>query len=269
MPINLRSLFVPVQPTVKQSSNKVSYHEFLPNPDLQNYIYCYWQLSAPESQEQDFIYRVVSDGCIDIFFDLNTPQENFVMGFCKKHTEFQLENSFNYIGIRFLPTAFPRIFNVSASELSNRSQYLNAVVPETAAFIASNFHSALQMQQIHELLDTHFIQLLKDITIKPDARLYDAIAIILKNHGVVNVEKELDTGISLRQLRRLFGFYIGTTAKTFSKVVRFQNMLCPKPSTQRSLENKLFYGAGYYDQAHFIKEFKNLYGATPGKALER
>jgi len=269
MSINLRALFIPLQPTVEQSSDDVSYYEFHPHLGLQSYIYCYWQLNTRTPLQQKFTYRVVADGCIDIFFDLDTPKENFVMGFSRKYTEFRLENSFNYIGIRFLPTMFPRIFNISAEEVSNRSEYLDAVVPKTASFITNHFHRELQTHQIKQLLDAHFMDLISSITVEPDTRLYDAIEIILRKDGVLNIEKDLDTGISPRQLRRLFEFYIGDTAKTFSKVVRFQNILRAKPSKQSLRENKLFYGAGYYDQSHFIKEFKNLYGVTPGKAFGR
>ena len=102
-----------------------------------------------------------------------------------------------------------------------------------------------------------------------DTRLYNAIEIILNNYGVIDIEKDLDTGISPRQLRRLFEYYIGDTAKTFSQVVRFQNILKAKPSSQSLRQNKMFYENGYYDQAHFIKEFKNFYGVTPSKAFGR
>ena len=107
-----------------------------------------------------------------------------------------------------------------------------------------------------------------DCAFDNDTRLYDAIAIILKNYGVLNIEKDLNTGISPRQLRRLFKYYIGDSAKTFAKVVRFQNILRAKPSKQSLQQNKLFY-EGYYDQAHFIKEFKNFYGVTPGVVYGR
>lgn len=86
---------------------------------------------------------------------------------------------------------------------------------------------------------------------------------------MVDIENDLNTGISSRQLRRLFDFYIGDTAKTFSKVVRFQNILRANPSSQSLRQNKLFFDVGYYDQAHFIKEFKNFYGVTPSKAFGR
>ncbi len=264
---NIRNFYTPIQPTVKQASENVIYFEFLPAIELQNFIYCYWQLKTTKELSEQFNYRVVADGCIDIFFKLNNPDNNFVMGFCKNYTEFPLENTFNYIGIRFLPTMFPQLFNISASEISNRFEQLSSVVPETASFISENFHHKLTISEIKALLDNYFFQLIAKADFDNDSRLYGAMEIILKNAGLVDIEKDLNTGISSRQLRRLFEFYIGDTAKTFSRVVRFQNILRAKPSKQSLRKNKLFFDVGYYDQAHFIKEFKNFYGVTPTQAF--
>ncbi|WP_346770839.1 DUF6597 domain-containing transcriptional factor, partial [Flavobacterium filum] len=117
---NIRRLYRPVQPTVKQAGQNVSYREVSPDDTISNIIYCYWELKTNERLNDPFTYRVVADGCIDIFFQLDNPSENFVMGFCKKYTEFPLDNYFHYIGIRFLPTMFPALFKVNAKELSNR-----------------------------------------------------------------------------------------------------------------------------------------------------
>lgn len=266
---NIRNLYTPIQPTVKQTAENVTYREFLPADTLQSFIYCYWELKTSQPLEEAFNYRVVADGCIDIFFALNNPTENFVMGFCREYTEFELDNSFHYVGVRFLPTMFPQLFKVDASELSNRYEHLSAVIPETANYISDRFSQALSLTEIKERLDSWFNHLIADADFDSDNRLYEAIHIILHKSGVLNIQKDLKTGISPRQLRRLFRFYIGDTAKTFSQVVRFQNILRAKPSTQSLKENKLFFDVGYYDQAHFIKEFKNFYGVTPSKAFGR
>jgi AraC-like DNA-binding protein len=241
----------------------------MPHLGLKDYIYCYWQLKTTHILQHEFNYRVVADGCIDIFFDLNAPQESYVMGFCKKYTEFTLEKNFNYVGVRFLPAMFPCIFKVDAAELSNHFEHLSAVTPKTAAFVTGNFTAPLSQRRINELFDGYFMRLLADTVVDPDPRLYNAISVILENFGVLDIERDLDTGISSRQLRRLFEFYIGDTAKTFSKIVRFQNILRAKPSIQSLRQDKLFYDAGYFDQAHFIKDFKNLYGVTPTNAFGR
>jgi len=191
------------------------------------------------------------------------------MGFCKKYTEFPLGRTFNYIGVRFLPTMFPQLFKVNASELSNHFKNLCSVVPHTAKFIANNFSIGQDANDIKLLLDNYFTEHISKVKFDYDNRLYEAINIILKNFGVLNVETDLNTGISPRQLRRLFEFYIGDSAKTFSQVVRFQNILRAKPSSQSLRQNKLFFDVGYYDQAHFVKEFKNFYGVTPSKAFGR
>lgn len=265
----IRQLYKPLQPTVKQSADNVTYTEFLPEIRLQKFIYCYWQLKTTQKLTEQFNYRVVADGCIDIYFELDNPKENYVMGFCRKFTEFPLDNSFNYVGVRFLPTMFPQLFKINATELSNRYEHLHSVVPHLSSFISTRFNQTQQREDIKTLLDNHFLELIAKTTFDNDNRLYGALEIILKNFGVVEIEKDLNTGISPRQLRRLFEFYIGDTAKTFSNVVRFQNILKAKPSNQSLRKNKLFFDVGYYDQSHFIKEFKNFYGVTPSKAFGR
>ncbi len=266
---NIRQLYRPVQPTVKQTGQSVSYREVSPDDRLSNIIFCYWELKTNERLQDPFTYRVVADGCIDIFFQLDKPSENFVMGFCKKYTEFPLDNSFHYIGVRFLPTMFPTLFKVDAKELSNRFERLEVVVNETSKFIADNFSARDDFLKIKLKFDAYFISAIENANTLLDSRFQNALNIILKNFGVVNIQSDLDIGLSQRQLRRNFEYYVGDTAKTFSQVVRFQNILNTKPSIQSLRQNKIFFDLGYYDQAHFIKEFKNFYGVTPSKAFGR
>jgi AraC-like DNA-binding protein len=245
----------------------VEYNELLPDLRLQPYLFCYWQLHTVMPLQEPFMYRVVADGCIDVFFDLHTPVENFVMGFCKNYTAFHLENSFHYLGVRFLPSMFPLFFQVNAADLSNRFAPLNEVIPATARFIAQNFHPGLSWEDCKQLFDAYFLRHLEAQSFGVDTRLYEAIEIILAKAGVLHIEKDLNIGLSPRQLRRLFEFYIGDSAKTFSQVVQFQQILRAQASPQHVKTDKIYYDHGYYDQAHFIKAFKNFYGVTPNQVF--
>lgn len=265
----LRSLYLPIQPSISPAQTALQYRELWPDARLQNYIYCYWQLKTSQVLTEPFLYRVVADGCIDLFFDLNHSAENFVMGFCKNYTEFPLENQFNYVGVRFLPGQFPLLFRVHAADLSNRFEGMQAVVPELARFINSHFEAELNLENCKSLFDGYFIQqLAQQNAPAPDPRLQEALHLILQKSGVLSIEKDLNIGVSPRQLRRLFEQYIGDSAKTFSQVVRFQHILQAKPSLQSLKNNQLFLDHAYYDQAHFIKAFKNFYGLTPGQAFQ-
>lgn len=217
--------------------------------------------------EQSFVYRVVSDGCIDIFFNHNHTEENFIMGFCRKYTEFPIGKTFSYIGIRFLPSAFPLLFGINAKVLSDRSQDLSGVLPKLSNWISKEIKPSLSFETVIQLLNKKLTALVLNQSIHFDGRFFKALHLIFEKRGFLDMEKELDTGLSSRQLRRIFNYYIGTTAKTFSNVVRFQYILNADPSQQRLKDDKMYFDVGFFDQAHFIKNFKTFYGVTPSQAF--
>lgn len=264
---NIKKYYRPIQPTVKTESEKITYEEIRPTKEIEDFVYCFWQLKTQKKLDKPFVYQVVSDGCIDIFFDHKQPADNFVMGFCRKYTEFPVGKEFDYIGIRFLPAVFSLLFGVNAEALSNQSQELNKVLPNFSDWIGTTIKPLALFEEIAQTLNKKLITLLKQQELYCDQRFLDALIIIVQKNGHLNTEKELNTGISPRQLRRIFKFYIGTTAKSFSNVVRFQYILNTKPSKQTLKENKLYFDVGFFDQAHFIKNFKTFYGVAPSEAF--
>ena len=68
-----------------------------------------------------------------------------------------------------------------------------------------------------------------------------------------------DFGVSARQLRRLTQHHLGLSPKDFSRIVRFQQVL----RAMKSNHNAAVWLDHYYDQPHFIREFKKLTGHTP------
>jgi len=68
-------------------------------------------------------------------------------------------------------------------------------------------------------------------------------------------------------LERQFRAHVGLTPKQFLRTMRFQYLLkCIQQTPDTSL-TRLAYETGYYDQAHFIHEFKQLAGITPTQYL--
>lgn len=263
----IRSHYKPIQPTVKADNGKIVYKEIVPNEKIEHFVYCFWQLKSQKKLNQPFIYRVVSDGCIDIFFEHFQPSENFVMGFCRKYTAFPIGKTFDYIGIRFLPAAFPLFFGVNAKTLSNQSQKLINILPNFSNWLSSNISPANSLETIANHINKKLISIFEEQNFQYDQRFFNSLNVIFQKNGFLNTEKELNTGLSTRQLRRIFNYYVGTTAKTFSNVVRFQYILNAKPSKQSLKENKLYFDFGFFDQAHFIKNFKSFYGVTPSEAF--
>jgi AraC-like DNA-binding protein len=68
--------------------------------------------------------------------------------------------------------------------------------------------------------------------------------------------------LGIKQFERIFSKYVGVNPKKFASIVRFQNVLQTNSKGKRRLSQIAVYN-GYYDQSHFIHDFKSLTGLTP------
>ena len=97
---------------------------------------------------------------------------------------------------------------------------------------------------------------------EPDKLVLAALALIHKSKGNIRIKdlvQQLHTSQS--PLEKRFRAAVGASPKKFSSIVRLKNLLQQFPKTGSLTE--LGYEAGFYDQAHFIKEFKAFTGDTP------
>lgn len=76
------------------------------------------------------------------------------------------------------------------------------------------------------------------------------------------------SGISERYIQKLCLQHVGLSPAALVAVVRFNRSLRLVLDTPASL-TAVAYDAGYYDQAHFIKEFRKFTGITPSEARQR
>jgi AraC-like DNA-binding protein len=97
---------------------------------------------------------------------------------------------------------------------------------------------------------------------EPDEMVLTALALIHKSKGTIRITdlmKELN--ISQSPLEKRFRQAVGTSPKKFASIVRMKHAIQQK-TTSNSF-TALSYELGFYDQAHFIKEFKIFTGETP------
>ena len=71
-----------------------------------------------------------------------------------------------------------------------------------------------------------------------------------------------------RQLERRFIKQIGISPKQLGKVIRLQTALKMLLNQQSESFTKIAYESEYYDQAHFIKDFREFTGTNPKEFLE-
>jgi AraC-like DNA-binding protein len=97
---------------------------------------------------------------------------------------------------------------------------------------------------------------------EPDKLVLAALALIHKNKGNIKISGLMEQlHVSQSPLEKRFRQAVGTSPKKFASIVRFKNAI--HQYDPASTLTKLSYEAGFYDQAHFIKEFKTFTGETP------
>lgn len=121
----------------------------------------------------------------------------------------------------------------------------------------------------HVESDHQRIQLLESFLEKNkkcnDQRLLTMIQLITDRKGSIKLEElAREANLSKRQIRNSFNTKLGLSPKNFMRLIRFRHVLENNPS---DIENYAQYATrmGYYDESHFIHEFKLLSGMTPKK----
>lgn len=102
---------------------------------------------------------------------------------------------------------------------------------------------------------------------KIDSRIQYAMKLIGEGE-IKSVEKvSAELNISSAGLRNLFKEHVGIAPKDLMKIYRLQSVLKSGLSLIES-QTQLAYSSGYFDQAHFIHEFKDAIGITPKKYFQ-
>lgn len=114
-------------------------------------------------------------------------------------------------------------------------------------------------QRIH-IVEQFLLSQLKDI--KSDKLVIEAVKLIYQSKGTIRI-KELNEKLFISQslFEKRFRKLVGTTPKKFASIVRF-NCVLSDLSNIKSLTD-ICYENNFFDQAHFIKDFKQYTGDSP------
>lgn len=74
-------------------------------------------------------------------------------------------------------------------------------------------------------------------------------------------------GFSQKHLIQIFKAHVGVTPKSFLKIIRFQKAIQQIETQKPTNWSTVALESGYYDQAHFINDFKEFSGFTPTQFL--
>ena len=217
---------------------------------ISNFIKSFWEF---ETSEKECNYEILPDGFFDLIFEIQNEQISKVSltGVWTKQIKISIPKNTKLIGVRFKLISAEYIFKKSIKELKNTRTEL----PTT--FLSCE---SLDFQDFEKFTDSitkklqYGLKNLKEI----DNRKFELFKIVYEEKGKISV-KELSEKIywSSRQINRYFDSRFGFSLKTFCNVLKCHSSL------KHIAKGKLFPEIDYYDQAHFIKQVKQITGSTP------
>jgi AraC-like DNA-binding protein len=231
------------------------YREHAPPERLRPYVECFWSLETGEEIPQ---YPVLPDGCVDIVYSRTAGPQ--VVGTMTSVRRFTLAEGQLQIGVRFRPAMAPGFVRVPGSLTTDRLLPLDEVWGAQGRQLGERIANANSAEQCIALLETHLIHESEPNIVQKMS------AYVVSCSGQVRVDDlAFDAAMSARQLRRLFLEQLGLSPKHFCRVIRFRHSLPKLRATERGDWTEVALDCGYYDQAHFINEFREFSGYTPGE----
>lgn len=259
----------------------MNYQTFQPHRDLESFVKCYWSLEVPaekDSQRQ----RIIPDGCIEMIFILGddikryTTGNNFIiqpraMVLGQTIDPFFIEPTgyVNSFAVRFYPFGFTSFVTTSLKNLVNKETPIDLLFgKKPARELEQKIIRAAGTKNRIEIIEDFLLDKLKTET-TIDNIIKSTIDIILSTNGSTSIKSILKDNLSKRrQLERKFVKQVGMSPKQLGKVIRLQTALKMLLNQQSGSLTEIAYESSYYDQAHFIKDFKEFTGTSPKGFLE-
>ncbi|MFP3831336.1 helix-turn-helix domain-containing protein [Chryseobacterium sp. SIMBA_028] len=196
---------------------------------------------------------------------------SFFYGGLNSYKDFYSKGIFSLIAVVFQPYFLNILLKVSAKEVRNQIISVEDVLKNKLhPYQESLFNKANPLSVIHDL--NMFFTTFLSAEIGSDFHFITAVQQhILQNKGSSSSKDlEIFSGYSERHLERKFENYMGMTPKKYSNIIRLHYFLS---LMNKGIEDKnmtiLSYHAGYSDQSHMIREFKNNIGLTPRQYVKK
>lgn len=223
--------------------------------------------------------RVLPDGCMEMVINLkedripdydprdpNRFETRQGVVLCGPHSEFMVidaESQARVMGVHFQPGGAWPFLGMPARELINQTLSLEDLWGVMAAelrhrLVDARSHAA-RFRVLESALKAH---------LRVSAKRHPAVAWTLAEIERASGPRTLadithEIGLSSRRFIELFSREVGLTPKRYDRVRRFQRVVQTIHGSAEIHWADLAVSCGYFDQAHFIHDFRDFCGMTP------
>ena len=249
------------------------YERIEPSAPLTRFIESFWIIDSQGNRDES-IQKIIPDGYPEIIFHYSNAYEiklrdswerqssRLLAGQIKKHFFLKNTGVSGMVGIKLMPAAPSLLFDVDMSQTTN--EVLDMTTLENT-FLSPLLKLSPTLEDKDDFIkDAESILLsLSDKLETEPTTIELGVSSLLKSNGLLSIAALCNSlNVSERQLERLFSKHIGLSPKFYSRIIRLGHVFQLMQAKDNSWSD-LVYQSGFYDQSHFIKNFKEFTGEDP------
>jgi AraC-like DNA-binding protein len=247
----------------------MKFDKYLPTEQLKPYIK-YFVVSENDLERE---YKVFPSSGLVIGFQykgqlasiksntVNKLKSAGITGISDGYKIFRNSDDIGTILVFFTEIGFTHFASHPANELFNLSISLDDIFEKNnVTEVEEKLVIATTDKQRIKIVEQFLLAQLKGI--ETDKLIVEAVKLIYQARGTMRI-KELSEKLFISQspFEKRFRKVVGTTAKKFASIVRFNTVL--DHLNEAKILTEICYENNFFDQAHFIKDFKQFTGDTP------
>ena len=237
-----------------------------PSPDLKFFVQHYWMVEWDLRGQNPYMSETLPFPSVQIVIEENRPE---VYGVMKTKFSRCLQERGRAFGIKFRPAAFYPFFGHSLSTLTDRVVSLRSIFGEEGA----SLKEAILGEQDEDQCVAHAESFLRARLPRESPaikNIRDAVERISVDNTITRAEQVAShAGVTLRSLQRRFSRYVGVSPKWVIQRYRLQEAADRLAFDKTVTTTDMALELGYFDQAHFIRDFKKMMGESPGAYVGR
>lgn len=256
-------------------------HQLFKPANFLKHLVRYYCVMESEAGEADMEERVIPAGNIQLMFHYkktftsrfqdgrSTRQPQTILGgMSNSFFDASTNGETGVIFVSFFPAGACHFFPFPLIEIENQNIDLSCIygseIRRVEYLLQEKKSAAERIEVVEQFLISRY-------TFIPDGNLrliHAAVELVYRSGGQISTVELAETlSVTNRTLERKFAEFIGFTPKRFAGLIRFQHILSDIGDCNSLTQ--CAYRHGYFDQAHFIKDFKAFSGYTPGEFVEK
>jgi AraC-like DNA-binding protein len=245
---------------------------------LAPFVKSIWSLESDRPITNAPRERILPDSCVELVFHFADPfrthfgngeiaiqPRSFVVGQMRRFLEIEPAGRAGFVAVRFLARGAYLFFDRPLSEVAAGVVDLEDLWPRRAQEWVEPIALAADATARVRAIEGMLLRKLGEKG-RTDPAVDRALELIDGSGGQIRVASlAAEIGVSCRHLTRQFHRAVGISPKEFGRIARFLRALKLLDARGRRSLADIALDCGFFDQAHFNHEFRELAGMTPGE----